>query len=539
MSTPNPDIEFKDIQGNIFGGFNKDQQVCLLMKITDAQKARATFQKGGDESISKRIENSSSALVLRFNNQFKALRRQGIPEGSVSATWTNMVFTNGGLQKLGAPMLEKFPKAFVEGMAARAGSIGDLAEDGNDPGNWNDATHTEVAWAEVDVMLLLASDDATEVDSKRTSSRLSKYVSLINAADSGLQLYSPIHGQTRVDEMGHEHFGFKDGVSQPGIRGVTPADDSLGNPNQGNPGQDLLHAGEFVLGYPRQIPHAKTDFDGPNPDPGIVAGADFYPTDPVDSRTVLPEWTRNGSFLVFRRLAQDVGRFRGFVSETAAKLGVSEDLLGAKLVGRYRSGAPLEKIKFDPRGDAYVPTQFDPAGAHPALAANDSLNNDFEFGNGDEDGHIVPRAAHIRKAYPRDEVATGLNPKDAESMTQTHRLLRRGIPFGNSWSPQNNNEPRGLLFFAYQSDIERQFEFVQKFWVNNQDFPQADDGQDPIIAQSKSGKIGGCPFHHGASAGACTAGKLDVKHFIKTRGGGYFFSPSISALNVLLGGGTF
>ena len=106
---------------------------------------------------------------------------------------------------------------------------------------------------------------------------------------------------------------------------------------------------------------------------------------------------------------------------------------------------------------------------------------------------IVPRAAHIRKAYTRDETLPGLkDAEDSESVTQTHRLLRRGIPFGTSFRPSLGatghggkfgvEEPndRGLLFLAYQSDIERQFEFVQNNWVNNVNFPQSGDGQDPI-----------------------------------------------------------
>jgi deferrochelatase/peroxidase EfeB len=123
----------------------------------------------------------------------------------------------------------------------------------------------------------------------------------------------------------------------------------------------------------------------------------------------------------------------------------------------------------------------------------------------------------------------------AESRTQTHRLLRRGIPFGNSLGAPTNGgdlDPRGLLFFAYQSDIERQFEFVQGAWVNDVNFPTHKAGQDPIITNSTtSGPVSGCPFHSSGVKAGCPVNFL---HFVKTRGGGYFFSPSISALTQLL-----
>ena len=205
-----------------------------------------------------------------------------------------------------------------------------------------------------------------------------------------------------------------------------------------------------------------------------------------------------------------------------------------------------------------MPPLTDPGIERPALANSDALNNDFEYGD-DPDGDIVPLASHIRKAYPRDQVplqeAGQLNPvldheKDAESRTQTHRLLRRGIPFGKSLgAPEGGgpDDPRGLLFFAYQSDIDRQFEFVQRHWVNDPNFPRGRGqpeggagadvpaGQDPIITNSTAGgPLRGCPFHPLASKAACP--NLTFRHFVKTRGGGYFFSPSIDTLDTWLGG---
>jgi Dyp-type peroxidase family len=390
-------------------------------------------------------------------------------------------------------------------------------------------------------MILVASDDPSQLDEFHLGGRFQRYLKSLKLGSSGIKVLGVIRGETRVDDVGHEHFGFKDGVSQPGVRGVEAPDDGLHNPNQGNPGQDLLHPGEFVLGYPRQIPLKETGVDGPNTCQGAKAGKEFYASDPADSKTELPDWAVNGSFLVFRRLAQDVKGFRDAVDNTAYDLGITPDLLGAKIVGRFRSGAPLEPLRFQDIDEYKVPLT-DPGIAHPALAGSDDVNNYFEYGD-DKEGKIVPLASHIRKAYPRDQVAThelGMeHPEEeggAESRTQTHRLLRRGIPFGNSLGAAHNggvNDARGLLFVAYQTDIERQFEFVQQSWVNDSDFPQPGAGQDPIIANSTpAGPISGCPFHQSANAAKCP---VTFKHFVKTRGGGYFFSPSIDTLATWLG----
>jgi deferrochelatase/peroxidase EfeB len=122
-------------------------------------------------------------------------------------------------------------------------------------------------------------------------------------------------------ERGHEHFGFLDGISQPGIRGLTRAS-RLQAPDQGLPGQDLIWPGEFVYGYPLQN---STDVTAPGPIAEPPA-----------------TWARNGSFAVIRRLEQLVPEFRAFIAGEAKRLAIYPELLGARMVGRWQSGAPLE-----------------------------------------------------------------------------------------------------------------------------------------------------------------------------------------------------
>lgn len=538
-------IEFDKIQGNIFGGFNKDHAVFILFRIQSGQETKAlkTFTA---IDLFKDAEASTSENVLRFNSQFRAMRKAGIPEGSIEATWTNVVFTKSGLDKLGAKNTAKLPVAFLEGMAARAALLGDKGESA--PSKWNDGMGATVDWENVDMMVLVASDNPLQLDEMAEGSRLKKYLDAFRESDSGLDVFDLIRGETRADDgqdqVGHEHFGFKDGVSQPGIIGVTIPDDPLGNPTQGNPGQDLLKPGEFVLGYHRQFGSAAKDAKG-NDLEGL------NPKDGPNSAEGLPNWVKNGSFLVFRRLAQNVQGFRSAVKALAGELGTSEDLLGAKLVGRYRTGAPLEALKYHAGMGEYRPPIVDPGIANSALGNSDMLNNDFEYGD-DREGDNVPQAAHIRKAYPRNQIPKQEAPKagdapvpigeiseaEAENRTQTHRLLRRGIPFGGSLGAAKGggvNDPRGLLFFAYQSDINRQFEFVQSAWVNEQNFPAVGAGEDPIITptnnEASATQLDACPFHQKSKVGKCP---VEFKHFVKTRGGGYFFSPSIDMLKTLL-----
>jgi len=222
-------------------------------------------------------------------------------------------------------------------------------------------------------------------------------------------------------QQGHEHFGFRDGISQPGVRGVTRPSKPIYQSEDGLPGQDLLWPSEFVFCYPGQDPH---DPVNPGPAPAMAA-----------------PWMRNGSFMVFRRLEQKVLEFPRFLGERAARLGMDRELLAARMVGRWKSGAPLELA---------------PLHDNAALGADDNRNNHFEFGD-DPFQRKCPYAAHIRKAYPRDDTGN-------EAEVQRHRIIRAGIPFAPEVEPgeTTTRHSRGLMFVCYQTSIERQFEFIQR-----------------------------------------------------------------------------
>lgn len=524
-----PVLNVKNIQGNI-AGFNKDHQRLHFFKITDA----AAFRKGLEELVPS---VSTVDEVLRFNRLFKETRvRRSRECPTVHSTWVNIAFSFDGLQKLGAPRVSEFDsEAFQEGLKLRGGSsraitiLGDppAKEDKNGhPSNWvvggTDAN-------DADCMVIVAADDFNHLRSE------SSYVRRVLR---GAALIHTDEGKTLDGALkGHEHFGFRDGVSQPALRGRVSNDpndvytprQNPDDPNQAKPGQDLLWPGEFVFGYPGQ------DKDNKNNPAAAPTSAG-------------PFWTKDGSFVVFRRLRQRVGAFHKFVNEQATARGVDPNLLGAKFVGRWTSGAPIERA-----------AQQD----NVALAKDDCANNHFEFeeeansilsgdqdqcldktfppADADPDGAVCPFAGHIRKAYPRDDHSKAIpgQPTD-ENDTQTHRLLRRGIPFGKHLAGSSLSTPmpedeadRGLLFLAYQTSLERQFEFVVNKWVNNANFKGPNAGQDPILGQS-SGPGRERRVQITLNGQVAT---IDIPNdFVVATGGGYFFAPSIDALNLIAKG---
>ncbi len=482
-----PPLNLSDIQGNVLGGFNKDNQTLLALTFPTTSAGRSWVQ-------SVRAQIASASEVTSFNSARRAVaQRAGAQTSLLTSTWMNVAFTYAGLTALGVNStdLSLFPQEFRSGMAARAPQLGDVGASA--PSNWPLPFQRRAH-----ALLILAADTATDL-----STLTNRQLAL--AKKLGVKVLWTQQGSVRVDQPGHEHFGFKDGISQPGVRGVTTPSDPA-NPDQGIPGQDLLWPGEFVIGQPTQV-------GGTQPltamGPPSVGG---------------PAWASNGSYLVFRRLRQDVAGFRDFVAQTAAAQGISTDLMGAKMMGRYKSGAALETTGAQ---------AADPGLSDPTLLSDERVN-DFEFG-GDANGAVVPLAAHIRKTYPRDAQTRD----GGEADTQTHRIMRRGIPFGASLPAGTpSTDPaarpaypadRGLLFLCYQSSIRRQFEFVQSRWVIDPNFPRTDAGQDPVIAQNATpGSFtlpGGQPNHIAL-----------MQRFVTTTGGDYFFQPSLAALQRLAGG---
>ena len=280
--------------------------------------------------------------------------------------------------------------------------------------------------------------------------------------------------------------------------------------------------GEFVLGYPAT---------GPDPLlPGPLALAQ-------------PPWTRNGSFLVYRRLRQDVGLFWRTMREEAARLaalpgfdGLTDQALAAHLVGRWPSGAPVNRVpredNRDMGKDPFANNDFLFDSDTPPVQLRGRELRDYPRAKADPVGITCPWAAHIRKVNTRDS-SYDMGAREA---TYSHRVLRVGVPFGKPLAdryadtdtdPERGN--RGLLFLSIQTSIEGQFEFLQARWANDPSRPKMPGGNDMVIGQNAAAADGvrRCTIF---GSGLQQAEVRTPTQWVIPTGGGYFFVPSISAL---------
>ena len=530
-------IDIRNIQGNILAGFNKDHQALLFLKITDKAMAKRWLR-----FITPSIATMDE--VLSFNNLFKAMRaRRGDEPCGLVATWLNIAFSRDGIAALtSSDEADKFKdEGFQAGLPLRSPLLGDpTAADA--PGaavNWKVGSTAAIP----DIVLIVAGDDGNQLQQEvdRLTATLKNIPGGTDSGGSGLELIFDQRGNTLPGELrGHEHFGFKDGVSQPAVRGrISGASDDFLTPRYvdpadpranlfSSPGRALVQPGQFVFGYERQDPN----------------GDDGVPFDP----SIVPAWANDGSYLVFRRLRQDVAAFRAAMKKQAGKLakkpgfgGTTALTLAAKLVGRWPSGAPISR---SPQAD------------NEALAKNDFANNHFAFQNpstplplknapphmpdnfmqapADLDGLSCPHAAHIRKVNPRDLGTDTGGTHD----TLTRRILRRGIPYGEPLpstarsKSAKSKADRGLLFLCYQTSIEGQFEFLTNHWINTVAVPDH-GGFDIVIGQNGSGAGRERSVDLPAQGNPSQTLTFQPEWVIPT-GGGYFFAPSIDALTTVL-----
>jgi Dyp-type peroxidase family len=457
------------------------------------------------------IHLTTGREALLAEDRINASRANGA-KGMLDIRGVNIAFSAQGLKKLGVPSVDNITdKSFLNGLAAQAPKLNDPPDGPGAVKNWLVGNGV----GELDGLLIITGRGKPEVQATMAD--------LDQGAGSGtwVPFFTEI-GTTRPGAAhGHEHFGYLDGVSQPAVRGridkVFPTKTFLNptqskDPDQGLPGADLHWPGEFVFGYAGQdekdVEHPLSAKDGGLP------------------------WMKNGSFMVFRRLEQLVPEFHATAKAKANALGdIDADVLEARMVGRFRSGSPISLNDVD----------------DPVLGGDELRNNDFDFGGNDPDGLKCPFAAHIRKAYPRNDVtlaATGATQEDKETSseadTQTHRIMRRGIPFGPEVEPVENakaatHHSRGLMFVCYQTSIEDQFEFITQNWINNPDFAIPDAGFDPILGQAEGSNRQ--RNFTGAKTNSPSGKPPEVTleaDFIRPTGGGYFFMPSIHAIQTVL-----
>jgi Dyp-type peroxidase family len=378
--------------------------------------------------------------------------------------WLAVGITYAGLEALGLPRdsLQSLPEEFRVGMAARARQLRD--DGANDPKNWDKPFGT----GQIHIGVSAFSD---------SEEKWRRAVAIAREQHEGIWGVSLLFTQDFGFQPGDRNsLGYKDGIAQPAIEG------SGGKPlpGQGQP----IKAGEFILGYP-----GEGGLFPPMPQPDILG--------------------RNGTYVGLRKYQSRVGAFNRFLRANGSTEEEWE-LVGAKLVGRWRSGAPLTLA---------------PDVDNPALGADPQRNNDFDYAN-DTHGRQVPFGAHIRRMNPRDSKLTRLTDLNI------HRVIRRGTTFGPPYDPNELSEeadkvPRGSFFLFVSAKAMATIEFLQQEWINDGDFIGANGERDPIIGRQEEGATFTIPRE------PVRRRLRGIETFNVLCGGEYLFMPSISGLKWL------
>jgi Dyp-type peroxidase family len=397
-------------------------------------------------------------LMLRLHDVVASAAH---PTSSASDTWVSAALSFQGLRALGIPQasLESFSTEFQQGMAARAKVLGDDNE--SSPENWE----KPLGLSDVHVVLTALSPDTEHLET---------------AFERARQAYQKLPGISAIWRQDchvlpneKEAFGFKDGISHPAIEGS-------GIPGT-NPHEHPLKPGEFILGYPDEMGEAPSI-----PQPEILG--------------------RNGSYVVFRKLHQRVAAFRRYLKAKSSSP-EEEELLAAKMMGRWRSGAPLALC---------------PLHDNAELGADPRRNNAFLFKGDDAIGYKTPAGSHIRRLNPRDS--------DVAGVVRIHRMIRRGTSYGPPLPDgilEDDGVDRGLMFAFVGAHLGRQFEFVQSEWMSDGSFFGGGNTKDPVGGPSDGSGTFDIPKRP-------IRRRLDgLPRFVVTRGGEYCFVPGLRALRWL------
>jgi len=476
------DVDQRDLQGNVLCGYGNDfaRGVFLFVNL---DRERPVEGRRWLRELAEQVTDAEPWA-----------------EGHKPSWTLNVALSHAGLRALGVPkfVVDSFPEDFREGMGARAERIGDTGTEA--PESWEHELRREAH-------VLLTVTARTRAELRRREAELTKRVEDSDGALVCVYRQSVGLPDHSADDIvyAREHFGFADGFSQPAIRGnAGPTQrDGMGTPWKRGRWKNVA-PGEFVLGY-----------EGED---GVLPAA---PVEPLE---------RSGSFMVVRKLEQRVRDFRGFLADQAKATEMDTQALAARIVGRWQDGRSLVMSQTPP-----------PAEDHRREAGWYDRINRFRYAV-DPDGYRCPLGAHVRRANPRDGIGRGFQWHG--KLTRRHRIIRRGMPYPDpskevERARVSDNDERGLMFVCYQASIERQFELIQGKWLNDgnafwlgdeKDFLTIPRPTDPAFSE------GNGPFGYD---------RMTIQHphrprflaphpsFVKLRGGGYYFTPGISALRAL------
>ncbi|MDH4393454.1 MAG: hypothetical protein QE285_18780 [Aquabacterium sp.] len=460
---------------------------------------------------------AAAAALLQRLQPSVTLGDSPLKPGSVTV---NLGFTAEGLRCCGMDdaQLALLPPEFRQGMDARAGLLGDLRH--NHPRrwvlpqrNWPDALNNP-AWPAPDdtpriapqaVHVVLQLRWVAGPGLARHAEGESALAARAHQLLDGMPGVRPLSVQwlARVTAQGDtvDHFGFTDGQSQPTYHAPPP----------GQRFANQVHPGEVLVGQDNAADHATDLPENQHP----------------EQRALL----RDGSFLVLRKLRQNLGVLRQAVDKVAGTPGLGRAAVLAKMMGRWPVGHAL----------AGLPLVDAPAGQP----------NDFDYSQ-DQDGAQCPFSAHIRLANPRETLQTQpVSPAVLASIpgARPPRIVRRSMPYGPAapaWPAAkpatgpatpaaDDGADRGLVFMAYNASIAEQFEVVQRWLAGGNSSGMVSAHADPFLGVSQPGRQRHFRFVQGQDVvrmalDGSEALDAEPTPIVKLQWGFYLFTPATSGL---------
>ncbi len=514
------EVNWHDVQGILKRGYiNHKHSVFAVLKVTDKKKAGKWL--------------AAIAQFVARGSDGSQLDKMG------NACPITLSFSAPGLSALGLGKadLAQFSSEFLDGMAPpiqegqkttrRSGMLGDTRHNSPELWQWGGfeprskvKPSKQASALDVHVLLSIYGPSKEKVIEKFEQLTDAKSGVALSVDSSGADGYRSIT-HTYIPEDHREHFGFRDGISQPVFKG-SPKESGMSEAGK------LLHSvqvGEFLLGY-------NTERGEPNITP-LTSKTEQN----AGSKRVVIDLRKNGSYLVVRQLQQHVVEFDQMLATQARKFRDFETLkegknwIGARIMGRQFDGNPIvhssKKFSNPPMPKDF----FDHSnGEGKTINAETKYNNDFFFADDDSEGLTCPKTAHIRRANPRDVLIP--DPRISNKIAKRHRILRRGRLYGSTPLRQSKGKGKGaksnecgLFFLSFNADIAGQFETVQHSWINNRHSGAQYDEIDTASGQGE-----GDTRNHTIQQKPANIQLKNMADFVTVRGGGYFFMPGLEAL---------
>jgi deferrochelatase/peroxidase EfeB len=529
MPRTDTEIETQEVQAVVFRGFKRlPYMKFAAIRLPDDRAACTTWL---ESLVPGTDPHKGGALVLERGPLEVTFGDRPLSSEEERSAMC-VAFTACGLSHLGLPAsgevgtVATFPAAFNLGMSSRQRILGDYGESQPSAWRWSDADHEKAIHA----ALLVYGKSQTECDIlfEQHSSKLS---------GAGFAVYQ-LDTQPTEKGINYEHFGFRDGISQPVIRGTQRF-------ARGAQPRDIMAPGEFLLGYKSNqgyyppTPVVARETDAGNRLGSVPTSVETRFSAFQDPRPQVHDFGRNGCFIAIRQFEQHVDEFHDYAKRCAKALqdvarlpdlvggAVTPDWVEAKMMGRWHDGVPLIDRPIGPAPAEHTAevhagetNRADVPGEHAHRGSRLHSDTDLDFGGDDPQGLYCPFGAHIRRVNPRGSLAPG---DDSQLMiTNRHRLLRRGRSY-------QHQDEKGLLFIGLCADIERQFEFIQQSWLGASSFAGLTNEPDPIVSVKPADSATRFTIPTSAGSLALPGGES----FVTVHGGGYFFLPSRSALMFL------